>query len=474
MASWIDSAFATLDVGDARLNARAKLILEARSANPGASIPGACASEAEREATYRLLANPKVTPQLILDAFLVSTIARAAAFDAIVVAQDTTELDFTRFEERVGGPLVGPSRRGLLAHVLCAFSSEGLPLGLLGADIWGRPEASKKRPTRSALTARPIEKKESFRWLAGYRSVCAFKARLPKGKLVVAVSDSEGDIYECLVAAQDHRQGDQAAWANYVIRACQNRKVADESDFLFQAVQSTPVLGTYSLNVRARPTPAIDDRKRKQPRAPRVAKLEIRAAEIRLAPPGKKEKLPHVVTNAVLVSEANPPEGEVPITWLLLTDLPIATPQHLEAVIKFYIGRWGIEVYFKVLKSGCAVEELQLETDKSLETCIAMYMIIAWRILYLTMLGRACPDLPCTVAFAPSEWQAAFAAIRKKPLPVAAPTMKEMLLMVAQLGGFMGAKGAMPGVKAVWTGLQRLEAIAFGWDLARGGGARPG
>jgi hypothetical protein len=468
MTLWIDREFAGVDFGDTRLDDRLRMVVEARFANPGASIPGAFSSRAETEAAYRLYANPSVSPELILESHLKATGARAQERDLILVVQDTTEIDLTRPKERVGGPLDGANRRGMLAHGLIAFTPEGLPLGLVDASIWKRPEPRPQRRKRAELAARLFEEKESYRWLAGYEQTCAFKEELPPETRVVALSDSEGDIYECMVAAQNRRTARPASGANFIIRACQNRSIANESELLFQAVASTPALGTYSLDVRARSRTTYDDRKRKQARKARVAKMTIRAAEVQLAPPSKKEKLPHVAINAVLISEDKPPDGEVPITWLLLTDLPIATAAEIEAIIRFYLCRWNVEVYFRALKGGCHVEDLQLESDQGLMNCIAVYMIVAWRLLYLTMLGRACPDLPCEVAFDRAEWQAAFAVTHRRALPAKPPTMKEMLQMVAALGGFTGrGKNAAPGVKSIWIGVQRLKDIACGWEAAQ-------
>lgn len=121
-----------------------------------------------------------------------------------------------------------------------------------------------------------------------------------------------------------------------------------------------------------------------------------------------------------------------------------------------------IELFFKILKSGCKVEELQLEHFGRLEPALAMYMIIAWRVLLLTTLGRECPDLPCDVVFETEEWQAAYTVAKKAPPPKAPPALDEMVRIVAGFGGFLNRKrDGFPGSKTLWIGLQRVQDFAL-------------
>ena len=462
MAGWVEPEFELVDLDDERLNRRVGRILQARKASPGASIPGACRSKGEIDATYRFYANEKVTPEGILAPHVKALERRALDFDTIVVAQDTTEIDLTRPKERPAGPINASDRRGLLDHVLLACDRHGLPLGVLSSTLWHRPEITSGKRKRNE--SRPIEEKESFRWVKGFQEICDFRQRLQKPTRVVMVADSECDIYEVLAMPQ---LGDGPC-ANFVIRGCQNRSLPNEDEKLFDAVALTPVLGTYGLNVRGRPAASFDDRKRKQARRARSTTVAIRAARVRLATPRGRSHLPNAEVNAVLIREEKAPEGEEPIEWLLLTDLPIDTPEQIYDVISFYLCRWTIEVYFRVLKGGCRIEDLQLETVHALKNCITLYSVVAWRLHYLTRLGDAFPDLPCDVIFDEDEWQAAYAMTRQKEPPTKPPTLKEMMRIVASLGGFHAqAKLARPGVQAMWIGLARLKDIAFGWRLAK-------
>ena len=146
----------------------------------------------------------------------------------------------------------------------------------------------------------------------------------------------------------------------------------------------------------------------------------MRAAQVTLRAPSRHDrKLPHVTINAVLVCEENPPEGDEPIEWLLLTDLPIESLDEVRQIIAYYCLRWMIEVFFRVLKSGCRVEERRFEQIDRLLTCLAVYLIVAWRTLYVCRLGRSCPEISCESVFEPAEWRAAWKVVRREDPPQA-------------------------------------------------------
>jgi hypothetical protein len=175
-------------------------------------------------------------------------------------------------------------------------------------------------------------------------------------------------------------------------------------------------------------------------------------------------KLPDTEVHVVLVSEPNPPPGAEPIEWLLLTDLPIDTVDDVLLIIDYYTCRWQIEVYNRVLKSGCKVEESQLERASRFEPYLALCLIVAWRIMYVMMLGRECPELPCDVAFDDDEWRSVYAAVQKRPPPAEPPAMKTLVGLIASLGGWLGRKcDGDPGPKAMWVGMQRMTDLALGW-----------
>ena len=159
----------------------------------------------------------------------------------------------------------------------------------------------------------------------------------------------------------------------------------------------------------------------------------------------------------ILCIENNPPAGASAIEWLLLTDLSASNFEEACEKINWYTCRWQIEIFFKVLKSGCTIGKLQL-TDKNFSACLSFYIIIAWRILYVVVLGRHCPDMSCENVFSPEEWQTVYVvAYRQKP-PTQPPRLNEMIRLVASLGGYLNRKSdPNPGVKTMWIGLRNMQ-----------------
>jgi len=297
--------------------------------------------------------------------------------------------------------------------------------------------------------------------LKGFEAACQVAAEAPNTK-VVCVSDSEGDIYECLVAgtpSEDPR-------AEWIVRGCQDRALQEEEKNLLQLLACRKPLGKMTVWVSKRESSTGDDRKRRQPRESRKATVTVRAVRTLLAPPARPGgKLPPVYVNAILAREENPPEGEEPIEWLLLTSLPIGTFEECCTVVSYYCCRWEIEVYFRVLKSGCKIEELQFEHADRLQVCLAMYMIAAWRVLHVLMVGRQCPELSCEVVFSETEWKAVYVIAKRAPLPQQPPALEVMIPMIAEMGGYLGRKGdGPPGPQTMWIGMQRMRDFAAAWN----------
>ena len=396
MNAWIDDELATLDLNDLRLDRRARLILQRFASKPSLSIPAACeGQEAEREAAYRFFANDKVDEYEILRAHRQATLQRMATVPVVLLAQDTTEFDFTRPQEVVigAGPLNYESRIGFHAHVQVALTPERLCLGTIDAEIWGREPGQKRRQKHAEV---PIQAKESYRWVLGYQRACEVATQVPNTQ-VISVGDAENDIYECFSAALSAEHARPADW---IIRACQlDRCLAanEEHQQLLQALQARRVLGTFVMEITE-----------KKGRSARVATMEVRSTSVTLKRPRRpagQPRLPEVKVNVVWVRETKPPAGEEPVEWILLTSLPVDTFEQACLVADYYACRWQIEIYFKVLKSGCQVEKLQLQTADRIKPCLAIYMIVAWRVLYTTMLGRECPQLSCEIIFSEAEWK---------------------------------------------------------------------
>lgn len=460
MQGWIVREVQTACFGDERLDQRFAVLLDRFSEKPSLSIPAACKGLAEITSAYRFFDNDRVDADKVLQPHEDATLQRIGHQEVVIIAQDTTEIELTRKEETVGGPLNDESRWGLFDHVQLAMTPERVPLGVVGAEIWCRDpeEFPKKRPERKN---KPITEKESYRWLKGYRHACAIAEHVPQ-TTVVSVSDSEGDIYECFVEPAQ-REGKKAEW---IVRACQDRAVVEQTMRLFETLSCRGSLGTLMIRVSKREATTGDGRKRKQGRQARKAEVTVRAARVQLRAPSRKGmKLPPVYVNVVLVREEKPPSNEEPIEWLLLTSLPIEMFEEVCEVIEYYCCRWEIESYFRVLKSGCKVEELQLESEDRFKPCLALYMIVAWRVLFLLMLGRKCPEIRCDAVLCEDEWKSVYVIMSNKPAPSEPPSLGTIVKMIAALGGYVGRKhDGPPGPQTMWIGLQRMRDFAMAWE----------
>jgi len=465
--------FASIDLGDERREKRFRSLMDRLLQSPMKSIKAACRGWAECNAAYRLLNNPALTPEAIFAPHREALVQRAKQHACIVVAQDTSELDYTRKKCLKGaGPLNDETRRGFLMHSQFVVSQDRLPLGVLHSNIFSREDES----FRAKRKHQPIEEKESYRWLEGYLQSCELKAELPEVE-VISMSDREGDIYEVYEASEQRRSQGLPA-AEWIIRANQDRALLSEKGEkgeppqtrrLFEQVRSAEVLGHLEFVVKAREQhKKIKGNRIKTQRSARTVRQRIRACKVCPRPPYRKgAKLAPVSFWIVLAEEIDPPENEEPISWMLLTSLPTDCFEDARRVVELYLVRWDIEVFHRVLKSGCKVEEIQLKTEEALVRCLAVYLIVAWRILYLTHLGRRCPDLPCGVVFEEAEWKSALAIARpsqNKGGTPEEPSLAEMIQIVAEFGGHLGRKGdGPPGAQCLWQGLSRVRDFAIAW-----------
>jgi hypothetical protein len=453
MQEWLTAELRTLDLGDKRLNKRQVMLLDKLTAKPKESLPGATCSWAELQGAYRFCDNKRATPEKILAPHRDATIERIRLEAVALIAQDTTELVLDRDPEKGFGKLT--KQIGLLDHVQIAVTPLGQHLGVTRCHVWARPLVNPHEGTHNR--DRPIEEKESVRWLDGYREACQIAKEAPE-TVIVSLSDREGDVFECFTEGAIPERGKTAEW---IVRSAQNRRLvptnesASQAKKLRLAAAELPILGTGTVKIPARANLAA-----------RVAQVEYRAGCVTLkSPPRKEGKLPNLIAKVVFVVEVNPPADVEPLDWLLLTSLPIATLQDVLRVVEYYALRWQIEVFFKVLKQGCTVERLQLQTARRVEACLALYCIVTWRILYVTMLGRDCPEISCDLVFSKAEWQATCAVVTKSPPPQDPPTLGELLKYVAILGGYMGrGHDSPPGPEIIWRGMLRVFDFALAWE----------
>lgn len=452
LAEWAANEFGRAELGDARRTARLVALAEALGANPTASLPEACSERAALKAAYRFFATGAVTPAAILVSHVQATYVRLAAVPLVLAAQDTTLLDWTAHAATTGlGPLGSAQRQGLLVHSTLALTPDRVPLGLLAQEVWARDAATYGQlPDQHA---RVLADKESQKWLTSLTAVCAARTACPQTRFV-SVGDREADVYDLFAAPRP-------VGVDLLVRATQDRCLADaDHRRLHAAVAAAPVAATATLRLPRRAT---------QPA--RQATLAVRWRMVTLRPPARRasEALPCATVWAVWAVEEAAPPGHEPVAWLLLTTVPVITTDDALDRLAWYACRWGIEVWHKVLKSGCRLEARQLATADRLQRCLALYSVIAWRILWATMLARTLPDAPCTVLLDEDEWQALFCTIHHTPTPpTAPPPLREAVRWLAQLGGFLGrTRDGDPGVTVLWRGFQHLADLTTMYRIMR-------
>jgi hypothetical protein len=464
IAPWASEEMDGVDLGDRRLDKRAVSLLSTLGKRPNLSIPAACQGRAEIKAAYGFFHHEKVTFEKVLQPHIERTRQRMAEQKVVLLVQDTSEIDVTRPEQEVAGAgELDGSRRGFLLHELHAFTPDGTPLGTVWAETVNRTEGVSHASTAEKQRARkqtPIEEKESFRWLTGLQKAREVAQQLPE-VCCVCVADSEADIYELF----SEPRGQQPV--HWLIRACQDRALdGKKGGHLRDEVLATPVLYQVELKIRGRKAKtAVEDRARRQNRVTRKAKVEVRAKTLTLRPPARPDRLlPAVTVQVVLVREPNPPPGEPAGEWLLVTTLPIDTLEQVRTIVEYYCVRWSIEVLFRTLKSGCRIERRRFEHIDRILPCLGLYLIVAWRTLFVCHLGRECPDLDCESVFEPSEWKAVWVAVHQQQPPKQVPSLSAMVHLVASLGGYIERRHSEPGAQAVWIGMQRMYDLAWAWD----------
>jgi hypothetical protein len=382
-----------------------------------------------------------------------ATQQRIAAEKVVLAGLDTTSLNYSTHPATENLEPIGSEKEGIigmLVHSTMTFNLEGTPLGLLDVQCWARDAAAFGQ--RHERKQRPIEEKESSKWLTSFRRVAEVQRRSP-GTRLVSVGDRESDIDELFHEALRDPQG---PWL--LIRAVQDRRLAEGQQQLVSWVEEQPVAGIQQIQVPRHGT---------QPG--RVARLKVRFARVSLQPP-KNKKSPGALTLwAVLSQEVEAPPGIAPLRWMLLTTCPVDSFEAACEKLHWYALRWGIEVFHRTLKTGCRIEQRQLGAADRIEACLAIDLVVARRIFHLTKLGRETPDVPCTVYFEDAQWKALVGCITRNPVPPAQPpSLREAMRMVATIGGFLGRKGdGEPGTKTLWLGLQYLDTMTAMWEILK-------
>jgi hypothetical protein len=457
-AQWAQLEFAPARLGDRRRTARLVNIATALARHPGGTLPQAFPNWAELKAAYRFFHQPKNGPDQILAPHTARTLAACQEPGEYLLLEDTTDLDYSGHGATEGLGRIGNGRgRGLRLHSTLAVrvetwdlaqQPEGVLVGLLGQQTICPPRPPPGETRRQRLR-RP---RQSQRWAATFDAT----GGPPAGSQWIYVADRESDFHEPLARCARHG-------VDFIIRSYQDRRLADGSGHLEEALARAPVLGHTTVTLRARPG---------QPA--RTVRLEVRVTTVTLSGPWRPGGWTgDFSVNLVEAREVDAPPGATPLHWRLLTSLPCARWVEARRVLGRYAARWLVEEYHKALKTGAGVEQSQMSQAYRLETLVAVLAIVAVRLLSTKLLAGARPD----EAIAPGAFGPEALAILagQSGAPPGGWTHRSLLVAVARLGGFLARRhDGLPGWQTIWRGWQRLLWMSQGLETLQPRGKRCG
>jgi predicted nucleotidyltransferase len=389
-----------------------------------------------------MLANDKLTKESILSAHHDAADSRSGGNPVLLAVQDTMSVNYGTHTKTKGMGYNCEQSLGLNVHSCLLMQPDGIPLGLLSQSTVTRAENNSRGKSRAEKRARPIEEKESFRWLETMQTAAQ---NAPKQAKLIHIADREGDIYELYALAMQTNE-------KFIIRAAHDR-IDTENTHIMQAIRDNYPVGETVVTVSAsRKTGA---RERDVELTIQYQIFEVKKPQIRQKDAGLE---PTLCLTLIRLAEKNPAKGIQPTEWLLMTNLEINSVNDVLLVAEYYKQRWKIERFHFVLKSGCKIENIQQRSVDGIELMIMMYSIIAIHIMQLTFLSRNAPETPCDIIFDETEWKTLYrAANRSRSEPEKPPSMEEAMSLVAKLGGHVGAKSdGPPGLKVIWIGLNKL------------------
>lgn len=453
---WASRIAGHANLADERLNTRLSLLLSALAAQPSVSLPQACGDCSQAQAAYRFFANERIGPDDLLQPVADATSDACCGLQTLLAVQDTSSLNFSSLQatKRLGPLNDSTNARGLHVHSTLAIRPDGVALGVLDQIYWARSQTERSAPKRKE---RPIEEKESYKWLLGIEAAEAAWETLPLDERprLIHVMDREGDVHEVI-----QRVTHSPHYA--IIRCAQNRSVAGPVDKAFAACEAASVFATATIEL-----PKIQNRDLP---ARRIT-LDLRKVQVTLNP--HPEKHPHrepVTWTLIDAREVNPAPDSEPLHWRLWSNLPLTTLDDVLEALRFYTLRWRVEEFHLTLKSGCQIEKLELEDGERLIKAAILYSAVAVRIVAIRDLARVQPMAPCTVLLTQDEWQPLWLRFSKIKLTnqTEPPTIEQAVRWIGRLGGHLGRKrDGMPGVRTLWRGFRDLSLLAAGFHIGR-------
>lgn len=463
---WAEQEFGGAPLGDKRLSRRLVEVAAAKAEDPGRAFSGVVDGDwAAVKAYYRMVDQPQesgVTLENILAPHRERTIRRMMGQRTVLCVQDGSELNYSNLDRCSGlGVLkanqTGAKMRGLRLHSTLAVAANGLPLGVLKAQCLA--PAAKDADEKRSPSDIPIEEKKTFSWIEHHRDLVEIAAKTPQTRLI-DVCDREADFFELFDEQRRHSRVD------LLVRAQFNRYTGAEPFRLFAAAREAPELSRILLPVMRQSARAKKSKQSARPaRADRVAQMVVHAHPVQLKAPIYHADRPPLDVYVVHAVEENPPPETKAIEWFLLTTIPVSTAAEAEQCLRWYALRWRIEDWHRVLKSGCRIEELAHESAQRLSRAIGINLVIAWRIMLMTLMGRETPNLPAELLFSDVEIRTLQAYAKKKRLKPPS-TVGEAVLLVAKIGGYLGRNSdPPPGHQLLWQGYTEFQFMCMGFAL---------
>jgi len=384
----------------------------------------------------------------------------------VLCVQDGSELNYNNLDRceglgELGSNQTGAKSHGLYLHSTFAVAPNGLPLGVLHSQCTA-PEGKSEDGRPASET--PIEEKKTFVWIQHHRDLVEVASRIPDTRLI-EVCDREADFFEMF---DEQRQSPRV---QLLVRAKHDRNITVEPFKLFAAVRESPVQSVVRVHIpRQSARPKKSKQKARAKRPGRDADLSVRYMRIQLRAPKYLEEKQPIDLWIVHALEESPPPDTAAVEWFLLTTVEIGSVEDAERCLRWYCLRWRIEDWHRVLKSGCRIEDLAHETAERLRRAIAINLVIAWRIMLMTLLGRETPELPAEVLFSDIELRTLRAYAKKRGL--AAPVLLgEAVRLVAKIGGYLGRNNdPPPGHQILWQGYMQFQFMCAGFALLAGEG----
>jgi hypothetical protein len=401
---WTEHEFGGAPLGDARLSKRLVKVAAAKAEVPDRAFSGVAEGDWPTvKGYYRMIDQPEksaVSMPNILAPHQRRTVRRMMGQKTVLCVQDGSDLEYTNLHQckglgEIGTNQTGAKSRGLHLHSTLAVAPNGLPLGVLRAQCTA-PQAKSPEKDRPSY-AIPIEEKKTFIWIEHHRELVELASEMPQTRLI-DVCDREADFFEMF---DEQRQNPRV---DLLVRAKHNRNIAEEPFKLFAAARQAPVQSRVRVYIpRQSARPKRTKQKARPNRPGRMADMAIRYIRIQLPPAHYHADKEPIDVWVIHAREENPPPNAKALEWFLLTTINITSVEDAEQCLRWYCLRWRIEDWHRVLKSGCRIEDIAHKTAERLRRAIAINLVIAWRIMLMTLLGRETPELPAEVLFSDIE-----------------------------------------------------------------------